>query len=70
MVGGYLSFATQLAYIRGQLGEILKFNKGLSDIVEKSAKIDNALDTFDNLHSRVSYLEQKLLNGGSYGRSS
>lgn len=70
LIGNYLSFATQLAYIRGQLSELLKFNEGLSDIVEKSAKIDSALDTVQSMHSRVKFLEQRLLNGGVYERSS
>lgn len=63
LIGNYLSFATQLAYIKGQLSELLKFNEGLSDIVEKSAKIDLALETIDNVHLRVKNLEQKFING-------
>lgn len=70
LIGNYLSFATQLAFIRGQLSELLKFNEGLSDLIEKSAKIDIAVETVEAMHSRVKFLEQKLLNGGAYGRSS
>lgn len=70
LVSSYFTFATKLAFIEGQLNQLLKFNEGLSDIVEKSAKIDLALETIDNVHHRIKSLEQKFLNGRFYERSS
>jgi hypothetical protein len=70
LIWNYIIISNKLSYISGQLDELLKFNKGLGDIIERSAKIDSALETIDGMHSRVKFLEQRLLNGGVYERSS
>lgn len=64
-------FAIDIAFIKGQLSEILKANDVVAEMAEKYAKIDLASQQYtqdlDGMELRVKFLESKLLNGRHHG---
>lgn len=70
-IGNYFFVSIDIAFIKGQLSEILKSHDSITDVVERYAKIDLAQEQihndFDGMELRMKFLESKLLNGRHNG---
>lgn len=70
-VSNYFMFGVDIAFIKGQLSEIIKANDAVADMAEKYAKIDLAWEhntqDLEGMELRVKFLESKLLNGRHHG---
>lgn len=68
LLGNYVTFSSDLSFIKGQLSEVLKVTDGLEEMIGRSARaeamFEQSSSDLDSMRARINYLETKLLNGG------
>lgn len=62
----YLRFSSDIAFIKGQLTEVLKYHENMDEVQINHAKLEKDLST---ALLRLKAIEKHILNGGYHGAS-